>query len=129
MTLKPLQDRPSYIDKTSIPTDVPCSPFRPLDCWLVMQKLEQIRESKIYIYEPNYQKDREINCIVLAAGPGYRPLRGMHPRTVELARVPNEIVRGDLVHVLETACIKYTHSDGKTYYLVESHKILFAFDR
>ena len=123
-TLKPLQDRPGYLDGFTVPDPLPLSPFRPIDCWLVMKELEIVRTSGLVLPKFGVDKDREINCVVLTAGPGWRVEIGKYPKVVEGGLVPNAIKRGDVVHILENAGRMVAYH-GLTYVFIESHKVLF----
>jgi len=106
------------------------SPFRPLDCFLVIEKVEKEEKTNwgfILPEEQKYEKDREIIGIVLAAGPGWYTEYGSGNKRVQGKLVPNEIKRGDIVYFLERAARQAEHN-GKKYYLLESHLVYFSIE-
>ena len=107
------------------------SPFRPLDCFLVIEKVEKQEKTSwgfILPEEDKYEKEREIIGLVLAAGPGYLTEYGSGNKRVYGKLVPNEIKRGDIVYFLERAA-RQTEFDGKKYYLLESHLVYFTISK
>lgn len=115
---------------------LPKSPFKPLDCWLVMKKVDEVRDSGIVIIQDQYNKDRTAMYVVLDSGPGWRPIKGITEQHIEIGTtVPTDVKRGDIVIVVERLVHKVKHGpegcaieDEEDYYLVESHKILCAVD-
>lgn len=110
-------------------TVLPNAPFKPLDCWLVVMPLQERTNIPGFVFAgtPEYSKDREIDCVVLASGPGYRVRGGSYPYHFDGQRVLNETKRGDIVHFLERAGNPFIHKD-RLYYTIEEHKVYFAVD-
>jgi len=109
---------------------IPESPVVPKECYVVVKPLEQEKSSIkgfVFIEAEDYKKDKEVDGIVLASGPGYRVRNGVYPYHYDGMLVPNELKRGDIVRFLERAGHHFYH-EGELYYTVEEHKIYFAID-
>lgn len=118
-----------YTYQAAFNEEPPPSPFRPRDCYLVCKVLKERCAIPGFTIEgtPDYVKDREVDAVVLASGPGYRIRGGAHPYTYDGKRVLNQCKRGDLVRFLERAGHPVRWG-GEDYILIEEHKLYFAVD-
>lgn len=104
-------------------------PLRPLDCFLVMKRVEeQFNIAGWKMVEFEYDAEREGQYVVIRSGPGWRNCKGLVEHNVETGQVvPTGIKQGDLVQCLDRITQK-VELNGETYWLVESHRILFLVD-
>jgi hypothetical protein len=111
-------------------TVIPESPVQPRDCFVVCKELKEqcnIEGFEIVTLEGVESKDREVDCVVLASGPGYRVRNGVYPYHCDGMLVPNEVTRGSIVRFLERAANPFRYK-GELYYLIEEHKLYFAIE-
>jgi len=116
----------TYADAANL-ENLPESPIRPRDCYLVIKKIEEKTAIPGFSFagELEYEKDREIDGVVLAAGPGYRVMTGVYPKTTYSDVVANSLKRGDIVHFLERSAHQ-VFLEGEKYYLLEEHRANFV---
>lgn len=119
-------------EQATIKKNLPKSPFTPRDCYVVCKLLKEqtnIPGFEIVGVTEGGDKDKEVDAVVLASGPGYRVQKGNTPYHYHAELVRNQTKRGDLVYFLERAGHAIVWEDGETYYLIEEHKLYFAIDK
>ena len=131
-------DKPGYVEDVRLQlkqhnidlNNLPVPPIRPLRDMLVVQKLPYASKSGLILKEHDYDKSRQIQVVVLSAGPGIRPRKGndLVGYNYELnITIPNDISRGDIVQVVERLLQK-VELDGKVYWLVPANQCTFAIE-
>ncbi len=115
--------------KTLVVDDLPISPFTPLECYLVVKQLdEKFNIPGFTIRQHEYDKNRECQYVVLQSGPGWRPVKGLTGKDVELGiTISSDIKRGEIIQCVERLVHNVKYND-ETFGLVESHRVLFVIE-